>query len=80
MPRSLKYDYRDLDAVEAKLIRIGHFLWRTYLRARNARIVRILDLEASLEEVWEIKRKHRETMKAKRKAAGAKYFAQFGPK
>jgi hypothetical protein len=57
-----KNDRHDLDAMEGKLIRIGHHLWREYKRTRSTA------LEAALETVWAAKRLYRAELKVEREA------------
>jgi hypothetical protein len=57
-----KYDYRDIDATEAKLIRIGHHLWRDRAKSRYPVIV----VDHALEDVWAAKRIVRAELKVAR--------------
>ena len=53
-----KYDYRDLDACEAQLIRIGHALWRDRRKLGDPVAERV-GINAALESVWRAKREYR---------------------
>jgi hypothetical protein len=66
-----KNDRHDLDATEAKLISIGHFLWKLYWQAKSE-----AGLESALETVWQAKREYRAELKTKR-AAGAQKFREY---
>jgi nuclear transport factor 2 (NTF2) superfamily protein len=61
-----KYDYRDLDRVEAQLIRIGHALWRDRLKLGDT-VAEREGINAALESVWRAKREYRIEL-AKRRA------------
>ena len=82
MPLSAKkrYDYRDIDPWELKLIRVGHAIWRLYRRenARNASY--LLERKALLEAcetVWRLKREYREKLKKRRAEASSKIAKRF---
>lgn len=61
-----RHDRHDLDPREARVIRIGHYLWRLYKREKRPAY-----LLASLESVWEAKRQVRAVIAAEREAARA---------
>ena len=60
-------DRHDLDPTEAKLIRIGHYLWKLYWQARGE-----AGLENALEAVWQVKREYRAELKTRREASAQK--------
>jgi hypothetical protein len=71
LSRRQKYDYRDIDRRELKLIRIGHYLWGLYKRevAGKCRSVDERDhIYEALETVWQLKRQLRIELKAERAA------------
>ena len=57
-------DRHDTDPTEAKLIRIGHFLWNLYWNAKSE-----AGLEAAPETVWQAKREYRAELKQERAAS-----------
>ena len=65
-------DRHDLDRTEAKLIRIGHFLWRLYWQAKSEP-----GLEGALEAVWQTKRVYRAELKTRREVAAQKFTAYW---
>ena len=67
-----KNDRYDLDPTEAKLIRIGHFLWRLYWQAKSEP-----GLEGALEGVWQTKRVYRAELKTRREVAAQKFTAYW---
>lgn len=67
-----KYDYRDLDRVEARLIRIGHAIWRD----RRKLVDTVTEREAineALESVWQAKREYRTELAKKRAVRFSEY-------
>ncbi len=60
-------DRHDTDPTEAKLIRIGHFLWNLYWKAKTE-----AGLESALETVWQAKREYRAELKTRREASAQK--------
>ena len=60
-------DRHDTDPTEAKLIRIGHYLWKLYQQANKE-----AGLEAALEAVWQVKREYRAELKTRREASAQK--------
>ena len=60
-------DRHDTDPTEAKLIRVGHFLWKLYWQSRDE-----AGLEPALETVWQAKREYRAELKARREASAQK--------
>jgi hypothetical protein len=71
-----KYDYRDVDWRELKLIRVGHAIWTLYKRERakkGSTGVEQSVLLAACETVWELKKQLRLELKAERAAAFAKW-------
>jgi hypothetical protein len=67
-----RYDYRDLDPYEAKLIRIGHAIWRLYKRDRAKSGYPVLATEHALATVWQAKKEYRAELKVKRAEDWAK--------
>jgi hypothetical protein len=67
-----KYDYRDLDRGEAKLIRIGHALWRDRRKLADG-VTEREGLNAALESVWQAKREYRTELAKKRAFRFSKY-------
>ena len=53
-----KYDYRDLDRGEARIMRIGHALWRDRRKLGDA-VATDEGINAALECVWQAKREYR---------------------
>jgi len=54
-----KYDYRDIDWRELKLIRVGHAIWALYKRERSSQGSTGLQIRALLgacETIWELKK------------------------
>jgi hypothetical protein len=64
-------DRHDTDPTEAKLIRIGHFLWKLYWQAKTE-----AGLESALETVWQAKREYRAELKQER-AASARQLREY---
>lgn len=66
-----KYDYRDIDWRELKLIRIGHAVWALYKgeRALNGTYQEQEALLCACAEVWAIKKQFRLELAAERKAS-----------
>jgi hypothetical protein len=62
-------DRHDLDPTEAKLIRIGHFLWKQYKVATGAAQTA---LDNALQAVWQAKREYQAELKARREASAQK--------
>jgi hypothetical protein len=76
MARSAKYDYRDIDRNELRLIRAGHYLWNYAKRSRNSLTVSEREaLSLALQTIWDAKRELRAELKVKRAIEGAA-FAQ----
>lgn len=67
-----KYDYRDLDRGESKLIRIGHALWRDRRKLVDT-VAEREGIHAALETVWQAKREYRAELERKR----ASRFSEF---
>jgi hypothetical protein len=67
-----KYDYRDIDWRELKLIRVGHAIWALYKRERlkkgSTGVEESVLLEAC-ETVWELKKQLRVQLKVERAAS-----------
>jgi hypothetical protein len=66
-------DRHDTDPVEAKLIRIGHFLWKLYLEASAE-----AGMEDGLRTVWAAKASYRQELKVRREESSRqlrKYWA-----
>lgn len=53
-----KFDYRNLDRGEARLIRIGHALWRDRRKLGDT-VAEREGIYAALESVWQAKREYR---------------------
>jgi hypothetical protein len=52
-----KYDYRDIDRAELKLVRVGHALWEQWKRDRGAKWGAVGEsgpLWAAIQNVWSI--------------------------
>jgi hypothetical protein len=60
-------DRHDLDPTEAKLIRIGHYLWKIYTQTSGE-----AGTEAALESVWAAKRTVRQELQVRRAASAQK--------
>lgn len=78
-----KYDYRDIDPTELKLIKVGHAIWGLYKQERRSSsgtdVERMALLEAC-ETVWAIKKAYRIELAAKRKAKFSRNRHRFAPK
>ena len=68
----LKYDYRDLDRGEAKLIRIGHALWRDRRKLGDT-VADREGISAALESVWQAKREYRTGLAKKREVRFSRF-------
>jgi hypothetical protein len=67
--RGSRYDKRDVDARELKLIRVGHYLWREAKRAANGRPVSESGhIWEALQTVWQLKKQLRSELAAERSA------------
>lgn len=69
-----KYDYRDIDWRELKLIRVGHAIWSLYKRERakkGSTGIREQALLEACEIVWGLKKQLRAELKAERAASFA---------
>lgn len=67
-----KYDYRDTDWRELKLIRVGHAIWALYKRERRSpgsTGVEESVLLKACETVWALKKELRLELKAERAAS-----------
>jgi hypothetical protein len=62
-----KNDRHDTDPTEAKLISVGHYLWKLYVQSRSE-----AGLESALEAVWQVKREYRQELKTRREASAQK--------
>ena len=70
--RRKRYDYRDIDRRELKLIRVGHAIWALYKQERAKKGSTGIEERALLEAceaVWELKRQLRLELKAERAAS-----------
>lgn len=78
LSRRQKYDYRDTDRREMKLIRVGHAIWALYKQERAKKgctgIQESVLLEAC-ETVWQLKRQLRAELKVERAQSFAKWQA-----
>jgi len=75
-----KYDYRDLDMGELKLIRVGLSLWSQLkqLRAQNGGYVSERHpLYEALQTVWRLKRERRAELRQKRAVRSSKLREKF---
>ena len=61
-----KYDHREIDWRELKLIRVGHALWTLYKRDRAKKGYPDIEIEQSCEIVWALKRDLRAQLKQER--------------
>ena len=69
-------DRHDLDATEARLIRVGHYLWR--LRASKALTSdERIEIEGALEIVWQAKREYRAELAERRRIKGQEFGARM---
>ena len=76
LTRRQKYDYRDVDRWELKLIRVGHAVWALFKqeRAANGPTVEQDALLGACQQIWAIKRQVRAELSEERKAAAAKWI------
>ena len=65
-------DRHDLDPTEAKLISVGHYLWKLYKQANGES-----GLEDALQSVWAAKRIVRQELQARRAASAEKLRAYW---
>ena len=75
-----RYDYRDTDKRELKLIRVGHAIWALYKRERakkGSTGVQEQALLAACETVWGLKNQLRAELRLERKAKFAAFEVQI---
>jgi hypothetical protein len=60
----VKNDRHDVDPTEAKLVSVGHYLWKIYWKATDEP-----GIGAALEAVWQVKREYRQELKTRREAS-----------
>ena len=80
LSRRQKYDYRDADRYELKLIRVGHALWGMYKRDRATLGIPLSErqaLYAACETVWRLKREYRAELRERLAARNAGIAARF---
>lgn len=66
-----KYDYRDVDRWELKLVRVGHALWEQWKRDRGAKWGAVGErgpLWAAIQNVWRLKKDYRAELAIHRRA------------
>jgi hypothetical protein len=70
-----RYDYRDIDWREAKLIKVGHAIWGLYqreVRANRGALREGMALLAACEQVWVIKKQLRAELARERLVTNAR--------
>jgi hypothetical protein len=75
-----RYDYRDTDKRELKLIRVGHAIWALHIRERakkGSTGPQEQALLAACETVWGLKKQLRAELRLERKAKFAVFEAQI---
>jgi hypothetical protein len=73
-------DRRDIDRRELKLLRIGHYLWAIYKKecGKSGNVSQQQALETALRQVWDLKKKIRQELKAERAARAELLRERFG--
>ena len=74
MSKPGRNDRHDVDPIEGKLIRIGHYLWRLYKRIA---VGEKDSLDAALETLWQAKREYRVELKVRRKASAEAFVSRL---
>lgn len=80
LSRRKRYEYRDIDVYELKLIRIGHAVWHVYRRGNAANGGYPCEsgpLWEALQTVWNAKREYRKELKVRRAEESAKMRQRF---
>jgi hypothetical protein len=75
-----KYDYRDIDRGELKLIRVGHALWVQYKREKRQNggyLSEEQPIYAALQTIWRLKREYRAGLRLKLAAQSQKIREKF---
>jgi hypothetical protein len=75
-----KYDYRDVDRYELKLIKVGHALWAILRREKRQIRVPLCEIQAlveSIETIVRLKRQYRSELKVKLADRNAKVRERF---
>jgi hypothetical protein len=80
LSRRRKYDYRDVDPWELKLIRVGQAIWAVYRKeslGNGGYPSEGGPLWEALQTVWRLKREYRAELKIKRTTESAKLRKRF---
>lgn len=75
-----KYDYRDIDRGELKLIRIGHALWAMLRREKRLKSYSLREsgaIEEAIETMVRLKKEYRAELKVKLAAKNAEVRQRF---
>ena len=75
-----KYDYRDIDRGELKLIRIGHALWAMLRREKRLKSYSLREsgaIEEAIETIVRLKKEYRDELKIKLAAKNAEVRQRF---
>jgi hypothetical protein len=80
LTRRQKYDHRNADRYELKLIRVGHAVWAMYKRDRATLGIPLSEIQAlyaACERVWRLKREYRAELRERLAYRSAEVAARF---